>query len=121
MTPESMTEQPLDDLETLIRLAGDYVHASEDLRPRVLEAGRAVSHARRYRRRLGPLAAVLFALAFSLSALGDGRSPGFLTAWLSSPSQPTTLPPATADAGWETVDSFTKLRRHQAQLLRLAL
>ena len=116
-------EQPLNDIEALVRLAGDYVQPSEDLRPRVLEAARVVTRDRQTRRRMIRLAAVLLFAVVSLAAIGKPRSSeaSRFSADLWSADGPAPAGGVRAGAGWEMVDSFTELRREQARLLHLEL
>ena len=125
-----MTDRPDDlvwmtELESLVRSAGDYVRPSDDLRPRVLENARAVRKERQARRWIGHMAACALVC-------------GLLAAALQTPSTVATRESATAalgyrlfwntqrtigtnDTSWSMVDSFTELRRRQAELLRPAL
>lgn len=125
-----MTDLPEDleslaDIESLVRSAGDYVRPSEDLRPRVLEGARCVSKERQARRWIGHLAMCALALAMLIAAVrhapdlwhepAAARS-GYGSLWNVSPATA-----GSSDASWSMVDSFTDLRRRQAELLRPAL
>jgi hypothetical protein len=122
MTPEMALDQPRDDLEGLIRLAGDYVQASDDLRPRVLEAAKAASRERRARRRIMQIAAViLVAIMPAATYFGGSLQPSAAQASLWPLQNEPAAGGKTGDACWEVVDSFTELRRYQARVLRLAL
>jgi membrane glycosyltransferase len=55
--------EPLNEIEALVRQAGNYVRASDDLRPRVLESARAVRNEYRVQR-------WLWQAAFSVALLG---------------------------------------------------
>jgi hypothetical protein len=101
---------PLDDLEALIRSAQDYVHASDDLRPRVLEAARSQHEQRLTLSYLQHAAVVLVVLGALASALYGGASGTADSAKLADTSP---IP----DGNWGLVDSFTELRRRQAVLL----
>jgi hypothetical protein len=123
MTPD-ITRDSLDDLEALVRLAGDYVQPSDDLRPRVLEAARVVRHEQQVRRRISRVAAVLLvaaALAAPFYGQWQGDAAAQAALWPLGMDQAPQAADAPGDSGWEMVDSFTELRRYQARLLRLAL
>lgn len=125
MKPELFSGQPLDEIEALVRLAGDYVQPSDDLRPSVLEAARAATKEQRARRRIARLAAVFFLAVVSVASLSGAGSTGASAYAASFWQGPLHAPVQSASerdrSGWEMVDSFTELRRHQARLLRLAL
>jgi hypothetical protein len=118
-------ETPLDDVEALVRSAGEYVRASDDLRPRVLEAARLQHGERRAKRRIRFAAAGVLILAFCqvtqwCSSLDRQSIPsGILVAAgfheLLSPTQATSV--RSGDGDWRMIDAFMKLRRHQAQVL----
>jgi hypothetical protein len=118
--------EPLEDVESLVLLAGDYVRASDDLRPRVLETARSQSGERRARRRIWQSA--LFVLLLGLFVTTLCRQPASISAGgpfaeaagaqLLSGSEAASRD---TDLSWGIVDSFTELRRRQAELLRLAL
>jgi hypothetical protein len=115
---------PLDELETLIRSAGDYVRASDDLRPRVLENARSQCCEQRVRRRFWQIAvAALFCVILmgslahrSESAIG---AKAHTSAWTSPMFAPVEAAARSNDPSWQMVESFTQLRLRQAQLLRL--
>lgn len=125
MKPELFSGQPLDEIEALVRLAGDYVHPSDELRPNVLEAARTAAKEQRARRRIARLAAVFFLAAVSVASLTGTRatddSAYASNFWQGSLNAPVQSASERDRSGWEMVDSFTELRRHQARLLRLAL
>jgi hypothetical protein len=112
---------PLDEVEALVRVAGDYVHASEDLRPRVLEAARA----RRGQLRIWQVAVfIVLAGVFVTSVCYRPQAAARKTATTVDAGQIFSQPEARArygDSAWEMVESFTQLRRHHAELLRLTL
>jgi hypothetical protein len=125
-----MAERPDDlewlaDVESLVRSAGDYVRSSDDLRPRVLEGARVARKERQARRWIGHMAACalvcgLFAAALQTPTSVSSRETaaaalGYRLFWS---AQPTIGP---SDASWSMVDSFTELRRRQAELLRPAM
>lgn len=125
-----MTDRPddlegLGDLESLVRSAGDYVRPSEDLRPRVLENARVVRKERQAQRWTLHMAACAL-LCGALAAALQTASPvatretasaaiGYRLLWNTQP------PIGASDASWNMVDSFTELRRRQAELLRPAM
>jgi len=104
---------PNDDLEALLRSAKDYVHPSDDLRPRVLEAARSQ---RRQRQLLGYLqhAAVVLVV---LGALGSALYGSADFVKVASASRDRVLTSAAKDWNWGLVDSITELRQRQAVLL----
>jgi hypothetical protein len=115
----------LDEIETLVRAAGDYVRASDDLRPRVLEAARVVRTEQRARWRVCQLAACALLLGLFVVA---ARRHAEMPATRSQSGGPTgrllsQAPPAAvaSESVWEMVDSFTDMRRRQAEVLRLEL
>ena len=124
MTDLFTSDQPLDDVETMIRLAQDYVCASDDLRPRVLETARLEVRERAIRRWFWLGAALMLFSGFVLTAIreqlpetGSGglRSVVDAAAILSS----TESAALRGDPSWGMVESFTQLRQRQAELLRL--
>ena len=108
-----------EDVEALVRAAGNYVRPSEDLRPRVLETARMEASERKALRRIWQAALALVLLA-SLSTTISGP-------WTGGSSFSSELLQVQAEVraagcdstGWRLVDSFTDLRRRQAALLRL--
>ena len=116
--------QPLDEMEALIRSAGDFVRASDDLRPRVLENARLQYGERRMRRRFWQSAAVVLfcgimtssLLRQSETSLGTGSQ---ASAWTNPMLAPVEAAVRSSDPSWQMVESFTQLRLRQAQLLRL--
>jgi hypothetical protein len=119
--------EPLDDIEAMIRAAGDYVQASEDLRPRVLESARRQRCERRTQRWMGRLAMVVV-LATVLTASerhrgGEARQTLASVAVYraSFPAPPAGSGDVSSDVGWGMVDAFTEMRRQQSQALRLSM
>jgi hypothetical protein len=117
--------QPLDDVEALVRLAGNYVRASDDLRPRVLETARSQHGQRRARRRIWQSAVCVLLLGLFVTSVfqqpalfGTGLETNSGSAQLISGVETVTRE---VDSSWGIVESFTELRRRQAELLRLAL
>jgi len=100
----------------MIRAAKDYVHPSDDLRPRVLEAARSQRDQRQmvgYLQQAAVVLVFLGALASALCGTGDSVN-------LAITSRDQVLTSAAQDANWGLVDSFTELRRRQAVLLGTA-
>jgi hypothetical protein len=116
------------DVEALVRAAGQYVGASEDLRPRVLEAARLQNGEQRAQhclRQVGMFVVLvaLFTAEFR-QELVDQRSSlsGHLSAVGYEEAGPAvSAAPRSGDGDWRVIDAFTKLRRQQAQLLRLEI
>jgi hypothetical protein len=119
-------ESPLDDIEAIVRAAGDYVRASDDLRPRVLEAARMQHGEQRTRRRLRYVAVCVLLVAFCHMSDWNGliHQPTRPSSILVAAGFHELLTPTRAelirsgDGDWRMVEAFTKLRRQQAQLLR---
>jgi hypothetical protein len=114
----------LDDIESLIVAARNYVRPSDDLRPQVLELARAEHRERRMQRQLAQMAALVLLMVTAITVYRQpdvsDRARAFLPAMeaVSSHSHLETME-SSDRAAWETVDSFTNLRRRQADLLRL--
>lgn len=101
------------DIEALIRAAGDYVQPSDDLRPRVLEEARITRAERRAQGWIwhGVLAVVLCVMVISewrLQTLRDLQTPEPAPALAQQPDNP----------GWHAVDRFNAIRHRQAGLLK---
>lgn len=119
--------EPLDDLEAMIRGAGDYVRASEDLRPRVLETARAQCGEQRAKRCIRQVAVfVVLLAAFTASAghvletTGAGQKVALNAADSDRMhSQAETHAARGGDIGWGMVEAFTELRRRQSAAFRL--
>jgi hypothetical protein len=115
--------EPDDEIEALIRSAGDYVRPSEDLRPRVLETARQERRERAVQRRFWQLAAVVLLCGLLTSSGGpradteSGPQPAALE--VSEMFLRAEATPRSADPSWEMVESFYLLRLRQAELLRL--
>jgi hypothetical protein len=115
---------PLDELESLIRSAGQYVRASDDLRPRVLENARWQCSERRLQLRFWQTAAVVLLCGMLTSSLLDRSEPTassttHTAGWTSPMLAPVEAATRSSDPSWQMVESFTQLRLRQAQLLRL--
>ena len=116
MTEMHLSSGSIDDLEAIIRSAKDYVHPSDDLRPRVLEAARSQRDQRQmigYLQHAAVALVFLGALASALYGTGDAVN-------LAATSRDQVLTSAAQDGNWGLVDSFTELRRRQAVLLGTA-
>ncbi|HEY2415529.1 MAG TPA: hypothetical protein VGI40_25025 [Pirellulaceae bacterium] len=112
------------DVELLISAARDYVRPSDDLRPRVLETARTERRERRLQRQLAQMAAVVLLMITGLTVYhqpeSSDRAGAFLPTVEAMSAESQVEAARFADhASWETVESFTDLRRRQAQLLRL--
>ncbi len=115
---------PLDEVESLIRSAGDYVRASDDLRPRVLEIARIQINERRLRRHFWQSAAVALFCVILTSSLVPRFDPAVgakahTSAWTSPIFDPVEAAALSSDPSWQMVESFSELRLRQAQLLHL--
>jgi hypothetical protein len=113
----------------MVRAAGQHVRASDDLRPRILEAARlgcGEQWAQRCMRRV----AMFVLLLACFTATGpqgfdaqSSRRRGLLVAAgfyeLSSPIA--AAAPRNGDGDWRMIDAFAELRRQQALLFRSAL
>jgi hypothetical protein len=113
-----------DDVEDLVRQAGGYVRPSEEMRPRVIEAARAESRERQAQRRIWQAALALAAWgAISIATAGRfSTNSSFSAGMLHAQAELRQADAHSAEigaAGWGMVDSFTNLRRRQAELLRM--
>src|SRR5690242_16353628 len=99
--------------EALIRAAGGYVRASDDLRPRVLEAARLQTGERRARQRIRRVALVAATIAFMTAASPSGldgqshRPAGFVLAagFDEVFSSPAVASPR-GDGDWRMIEAF---------------
>ena len=113
---------PLGEVEALIRSAGEYVRASDDLRPRVLENARLQCRERQMRRRFWQAAAVAVFCGLITSSLlrqAEGTAKAQTAAWSNPMLTSVEAAARSSDPSWQMVESFTQLRLRQAQLLRL--
>ena len=118
---------PSDEIEALVRAAGEYVQASEDLRPRVLESAREQRCERTAQRLIARVAlGVLLATTLTASSSPgsvDARNP-LASAALYRASLPLTTTvgaDADNDVGWGMVEAFTEMRRQQSEVLRRSM
>jgi AcrR family transcriptional regulator len=117
-------DEPLSEIEAMVRAAGNYVQPSKDLRPRVLEAARLTSGERRARRFIHQAALVAALLTWCVTASvnrldmrDDLRELTFATSSAYSISS-SRISGATGGAAWTLVDAYTQLRDRQADVLR---
>jgi len=119
--------EPLGDIEALVRSAANYVQVSKDLRPRVLDAVRLTNVERRARRYI--YQAALFAALVTwcvtasvhrLDMRDDLRELSLATA-SAYPISNSRISGGAGDAAWVLVDAYTELRGRQADVLRLKL
>ena len=111
-------------LEAVVRSAGVYVHPTEDLRPRTMEAARAANGQRRLYNRLGSLVlclmlAVTSGLPGILARLHFGPTEGSAQAvrQFDLHQQATMrILHAGLDPTWAVYEAFAQLRSQQAEL-----
>ena len=126
MTDLSDSYDPMVELEAMVRAAGQYVQASDDLRPRVLETARTQRGEQRAQRWIRRLACCVVLLTGMTASVGDrgelnGGSQRFALA-VDPFFQPASNTSAVrVDAGWGVVEAFTELRRQQSEMLRLSM
>jgi hypothetical protein len=120
----SYPEHASDELEALIRAAGNYVRPSDDLRPLVLEEARLARSERRAQDRIWQFVLAVMFVAIALSSW-RGYSPSGLDAASAlesaAPASAASSSPPHDNPTWHAVDSFSALRRRQASLLQLAM
>ncbi len=114
---------PIDELESVIRSAGEYVRASDDLRPRVLETARLQRSEQQLRRRFWQSAVAAVFCVILVSSLAHRLELAIAakdrtSAWTIPALAPAEATARSADPSWQMVESFTELRLRQAQLLR---
>lgn len=114
MAERMKTSGPFDDLERMVRAAGSYGRASDDLRPRVLETARMERRGRRAKRWIMAAAAAVVVLAFTTASLlarqqgASNRSAEYVQAGMAGGGAAST---------WRLVDLFTSLREQQAEAI----
>ena len=114
--------EPIDEIESMVRAARDYVQASEDLRPRVLETARSQCGQRCIRQ-----LAVFLVLLATFTVAGSNRldRPGtFQQGGVFSGdggifTRAETRVAQGGDVVWGMVEAFTDLRQRQAEVLTL--
>ena len=118
-------KEPFNELELLFRDAGNYVQASSDLRPRVLESARARRSEHRLRRGLCRITVcVLLCMAGTASIrqyhVTTGQRGNVVSQNNSSGSELDwgQMKVTAGDASWGAVEAFTEFRRRQAEALR---
>ncbi len=125
MIKSSESSAPLGEVEALIHSAGRYVVASEDLRPRLLEAARAGRQESRAQRRIRQ-AVLIVVLSMVSLPVGDRRMGAHERA--AAIGDPQRLNDQAAAKGmhcggfgWGLVEAFIDLRREQSDRLDAAL
>jgi hypothetical protein len=110
-----------DELEAIVRAGGSYVRATDDLRPRVLEAARR--DRRQRRTRLATRRAMLAVLLVATWAgpANDHAGAEFpqlaaANARLHAP-QPSLRADSDEGVGWIYVDAMTEIRQRQSEIL----
>lgn len=117
---DQATPRPAGDpLESLIAAAGGYVHPSDDLRPRVLEAARERSRRRRGQRRLLAIAGGISGVLILMTSawLGFGSVGPSLTPVAATDLHHQALVVATrtgVDPAWGLYEAVVELRHDQA-------
>lgn len=119
---------PNDEFEAIVRAAGHYVRASDDLRPRVLETARIQCGERRAQRCLRHFAVFFVLLTFFVTIGRDHleqSSAGLRDSVLAviSSHVPPSDTPTVRNESWDSsmIEAFTELRRQQAEALRANL
>jgi hypothetical protein len=117
----------MDDVEAVVRAAGGFVRASEDLRPRVLETARIQRGERHARRGIRQMTFVVVLLALFTTASRnqwDARQNGGYRSLFAARFGGTSaeiLALERKDPSWGIVEAFTDLRQRHAEALRLSL
>lgn len=118
--------EPFGDVEALVRAAGDFVQASPDLRPRIVEAARTQRREIRARRLIRRLAVAVVLLAALTAAVGHqaknaARSDELQLLAADSHAMYLRAEIHGAKAGgvgWGIVEAFRELRERQSEALR---
>jgi hypothetical protein len=108
------------ELEAILLAAGNYVRASDDLRPRVLESARTAVGQQRGQRRVRRLSLVGAFLSVSLSGGNStGGGPGRLEDIQAMYRQAALKAPGAGELGWGLVQAYSDLRQRQSEILKL--
>ncbi|TWU28060.1 hypothetical protein [Bythopirellula polymerisocia] len=111
-------------LEESIRLAGNYIQPTDDLRPKTLEAARSASYQRRTNWRAGAMIAAVLLVAIGQATNQFGwpvRRPIAATAINHEFAQRQQALERGINPGWGLYEAFCELRSKQANLLRDSL
>lgn len=115
-------------LEGMIRAAGGYVRASDDLRPRVLDAARFRREELRVRRCVRRLTLVVFVLMALTSTandrselMGGGRQLAAAGLWRALVDAQATASDSGDGPAWGLVEAYTELREQQSAALSSGL
>lgn len=106
-------QQRYDDVEAMVQAAGDYVEASEDLRPRVLETARLEFGEQRGRRwvRQTSLAAAIVGIAVSIGVTGGDEPKLNDSEMVYERASQKSI--GAGGFGWALVQAFRELRERQ--------
>lgn len=117
----------MSEVEAMVRAAGHYVCASDDLRPRVLETARIERGEQRAQRSLRHFGVFIALLGF-FSTIGHDRldqSVGFRDSVLAviSSHMPPSEHPVLRNGSWDwcMIEAFMELRRQQAEVFHANL
>jgi hypothetical protein len=117
--------EQFNEIEAIVRSAGDYVRVSNELRPRVLEMTRLANGERRARRCIRDVGLVAALLTWCVTAsigrlpTDDNLSRLAVIATTPCSSAASEVSPGNGEAAWTLVDGFKELRVRQAAVLRL--
>jgi len=121
----AQSDEKFNEIEAIVRSAGNYVRVSNDLRPRVLERARLTNGERRTRRCIrdvGLVAAfVIWSVTVSIGRLETEDNLSRLSLITATPcaTAPSEVRAGNDEAAWTLVDGFKELRTRQAAALRL--
>ena len=107
------------EVEALVQAAGEYVYASDDLRPRVLETAKTVRDERRRQRwvRHATIAAAIVSMAVSVGS--STRGSRLEIVGVDAVYQQAALNASrSGELGWGLVQTFSDLREQQSEKLR---
>jgi hypothetical protein len=117
--------EQFNEIEAIVRSAGDYVRVSNELRPRVLEMARLANGERRARRCIRDVSLVAALLTWCVTAgigrlqTDDNLNRLALIATTPCSAAANEVSSSNSDAAWTLVDGFKELRVRQAAVLRL--